>query len=141
MKLGLFIKYFLSQREIFSNFRRELEDKQKIDRLNQAMLQAGFIQGGRFSYPSPAIHIGLAIEMAENFGIEIHIGTCYGDCRAVLPKEKWRYSLNTSVKSGSFGTFLADMNPKDIHEIYAFGSTVQEAVCKCLLNCRTAGVI
>ena len=89
---------------------------------------------------SPLRHTGICIQLIHNYGIELHKGLSSSDCRAVLPKSKWQYPINKDVRSFKYGTFM-EMNPDEVQDIVGFGRTVNEAVCKCLINAKVAGVI
>lgn len=89
---------------------------------------------------SPFRYVGICVQLIHNYGIELHKGLSSSDCRAVLPKSKWQYSINKDVCSFKYGTFM-EMNPGEVQDIVGFGKTINEAVCKCLINAKIAGVI
>lgn len=89
---------------------------------------------------NPALDVGSALQLATKYKLELIKGTCYGDCRAILDKCNWQHELDECICSFDYGTFMHKL-PEEVGSIYAFGHSVQEAVCRCLLNCKTAGVL
>lgn len=84
--------------------------------------------------------VGKAIEVAKQYGIEFYIGTCYSQCRAVLPKSSWKNQIDDNVCPFNYGTFI-HKPVWAIDSISGFGSNVCHAVTRCLINARVAGVI
>ena len=126
------------------NWRELYSDYNERERISQQRAEALKALGGlgfEWGLGSPAHNVGTALELADEYGIEIHRGTCYGDCVAFIPKERWRYPLNREIKSGRYGTFFEDKNPDEIEEIAAWGLDVPLAVSRCLRNARIAGVV
>lgn len=89
---------------------------------------------------NPAEHIGSTMKLATRWHLTLVKGTCYGDCKAILHENCWLKPVNRHIPSWVYGTFTLK-EPDDVHEICGFGHSVQQAVCKCLLNAKTAGVI
>ena len=87
-----------------------------------------------------AYGIGSLIEMANHYHLQFAIGTCYGDCRAVLNKEYWLYPISDKVPATAYGTFY-EIVFSEIANITGFGNTIELAIMRCLLNARIAGVI
>jgi hypothetical protein len=88
----------------------------------------------------PACDIGTALDLANNYKVEIQRGTCYGDCVAFILKQDWQYELYRGVCSFAYGTWTY-REPDQIEDIAAWGHSVQVAVCKCLINAAVAGVL
>jgi len=123
--------------EVYSDHCRKVKSAVQADVLLEELQGLGF----EWRLGSPAHDIGIALEMADQFGVEIHRGMCYADCRASIPKERWKYPLNTEIKSGRYGSFLEEQDPDEIESIYGYGGDVPEAVSRCLIHARIAGVI
>ena len=95
-------------------------------------------------FSNPGEYLGTAIKIANYYGIVFGIGMTYSGCRALLPREKWQRELNLSVPSGNYGTLYGDTTiekKKELENIIGMGNNIREAVCKCLIYARNAGVL
>lgn len=91
---------------------------------------------------SPSCDVGTALRLASRWGVQLAAGTASNSqCHALLRKDMWQGLIDPDKKSGEFGGFFADTPHDEIDHIYGFGHTVNEAVCRCLINCKTAGVL
>ena len=77
---------------------------------------------------------------AKDLGIELHQGLSFGDCRAVLPREKWKFDNGDPDEIFLYGQFL-QTKYKDVTEIQMFDTDVCFAISKCALQAKYAGVI
>jgi len=84
--------------------------------------------------------IGSIIEMARFYNLDFHLGTCYGDCQAVLERKHWKKPINKNICSFNYGTWIYK-NPDEVEYINAYSNTMPVAILECLLNARVAGVI
>lgn len=105
--------------------------------IDRNILEIERLRGGNDTW---GIGIGTAGRYITKYGLTVGCGTCYNDVRVDLPKDKWHHPLNGNIPTGHYGTWY-DMNWEEVQSIYGYGSTLNEAVYKCLLNARTAGVI
>lgn len=75
---------------------------------------------------NPVDHIGIALEVAKDYGIEIRPGLTYADCRAILPPDKWRKQPDIFyVPDGS----------------WVVRGDVRAAICDCLISCHQVGIL
>jgi len=138
MKLGdiwLFIKAAPDALMCWAEKQKDIVER---DLLTVQLLQLGF----KWNLgDGPAFDVGTALQLAEEYHIELHIGTCYSQCRAVLECQYWQSGITIGVKSAQFGSFCENQPHDEIEAICAFGFDVKTAICKCLVNARIAGVI
>jgi hypothetical protein len=120
---------------------REREWKAVLSQRQSDLLQHLETLGFTWRIGDPTRDIGTALELADEYGIEIHRGTCFGDCIAFIPRNRWRYPINKSIKSGRYGTWLEDKDPDTIKHIAAWNTSVPMAISGCLVNARIAGVV
>lgn len=95
-------------------------------------------------FSNPGEYLGTAIKVANYYGIVFGIGMTHSGCRALLPREKWRRELNLAVQAGNYGSFFQDISieeKKEMEYIIGIGNNIREAVCKCLIYARNAGVL
>lgn len=86
-----------------------------------------------------AYHLGTAIGTARNMGIELHIGLSYGDCRAVLPRNRWTRIPSSSAPFEP-GQFI--VRPiEEVTEVQALDKDLCFAVARCILAAKAGGVI
>lgn len=91
---------------------------------------------------SPSCDVGTALRLASRWGVQLAAGTASNSqCQASLHKDMWQGLIDPDKKSGEFGGFFADTSHDEIDSIDGYGCTINEAVCRCLINCRTAGVL
>lgn len=119
--------------------RNDILDSIRV-KFNSYGFDDGRYDGAKDVSGDPLRDAGTAIRLIKRYNLDLHIGMSYGDCRCVLEKTNWQNPLNKDIDSYDYGTFTL-INPDDVESIYAFGFTVQEAVAKCLINARIAGVI
>lgn len=132
--MNLFSRWRESRRR-----RREAsERKEYLFSLRNFLSSEGIVADGP---GNPTLDIGQALRLADKYGVELHVGMTYADCRAVLPRSRWAGEILAGVRSEHFGAFLANEPHEQIDSIYAFSHEVPEAICKCLRNARIAGVI
>lgn len=134
------VKFVKNIRSIYVVFNRWIEQEAADELLGVTVKNLGFLNGSNV-YGNVGINIGSAIKLMNHHNVKLHIGTSFGECRAVLNKEDWQYPIDKSRQSGEFGSFWANQPHNEINCISGFGTTVGEAVCKCLINCKTAGVL
>ena len=115
--------------------RAQIQERDKARRLYGKMEQMGLLKsvyGG-----DPTEHIGTALILAREYGIELWCGTSHSEARAVLPREKWISEPDPDVSPWDYGAFL-NTPPESI---YAFHRCPQVAICRCLINAKIAGVL
>ena len=106
--------------------------KKQIRRLLELRLikpkDPGIYNGGGMD---PTLEIGAALRLADQYGVKVHGGICYGTVRAILPQEKWRgiadWEHCPADNTGWWG--------------WCERGDVPEAVCCCLINCREQGIL
>ncbi len=135
---------YLSNKYPSENTRRLHKKRQGLERLGQNVIDAGLSKGlsSYLQKLNPALDIRSAIELANFYKLELRHGIT--PCVAYLHKDHWTSDLNLSVPAGQYGSFFQDLSieeKKGTLSIAGFGSTVEEAVCNCLINARTAGVL
>ena len=108
--------------------------------LGRAMEELLLPSRGGFSIRMAASRIGYALWLADQFGIELHIGTCYGDCRAVLPKERWLHPIAPDADQWSYSLFIRQ-DPAKVTDIQGMSRWPEIAICQCVVNAKKAGVI
>lgn len=75
---------------------------------------------------NPVDDIGIALQMARKYGVEIGPGLSYDVCRAYLPASRWRGVPTVSyVPAGDW---------IERHDVC-------EAICMCVLSCRNIGIL
>lgn len=75
---------------------------------------------------NPIDHVGIALEVARDYGIVLGPGLSYGQICAALPPEKWRKQpLVMYLPAGNW------VNRSD----------VREAICDCLISCYAVGIL
>ena len=89
----------------------------------------------------PSRCIGTAIKFANHYGIDFSVGTHYGECRAILPRGKWKSPIDQDVSLESLAFFTIPKTYKEIQNFQGIDNRLEIAVCKCLIAARTAGVI
>lgn len=108
-----------------------------------AVLHEELVQSGvdiSFEHFDPTIYIGSALKLADHYHLTLHRGLDFGHCIASLPREQWRSSIPGGTDPWLYCDFVK-RDPESILCINGWGETVQEAVCKCLVRARKAGVI
>ena len=96
------------------------------------------VMAGEHSHPIFAI--GSALELAHQYKIQIHRGTCHGDCVAYISKEDWKNPINTTACQHTLGVWC--IRPwTEITSIHGYGQNVREAVVCCLIHAKRAGII
>ena len=139
-----FLKFILNLKQAYKLYFATKERDTELDSLLTTFRQYSF-NDGRYSFTTcvlgnPLKDAGTAVRLIQHYGLELHIGMGYVDCRAVLPKSKWQNPINRSISSFDYGTFTP-MNPDEVEDIVGFGRTVNEAVVKCLINAKIASII
>lgn len=140
MKTRQVIKFVKNIRFVYIAFNGWTEQKAINELLGITVKNLGFLNN-RNVYGNVGVNIGSAIKLMNQYNVKLHIGTSFGECRAVLNKENWQHPIDKSRRSGEFGSFWGSQPHNEINCISGFGATVGEAVCKCLINCKTAGVL
>lgn len=95
-------------------------------------------------FSNPGEYLGTAIKLANHYGIVFGIGMTHWGCRALLPRDKWQRELNLTIPAGNYGSFFQDIPIEDkenMEYIIGIGNNIREAVCKCLIYARNAGVL
>jgi len=95
---------------------------------------------GAFRHGLAASDIGQALWLADQYGIELHIGTCFGDCRAVLPKDRWAHPIAPDADQWSYSLFMRQ-DPAKVTSIQWISHWPEIAICQCVVNAKRAGVI
>ncbi|MBU1173416.1 MAG: hypothetical protein KKD44_27930 [Proteobacteria bacterium] len=95
---------------------------------------------GAFKRGLAAWEIGQALWLADQYGIELHIGTSFCDCRAVLPKERWLHPIAPDADQWSYSFFIRQ-DPAKVTSIQAMSRWPTIAICQCVVNAKRAGVI
>jgi hypothetical protein len=85
------------------------------------------------------IDIGWALEFAKQYKVNLHGDDLMKVCADISEKGSVN-PINPGVSQFSYGVFT-EKPVEEIEAIFAFADTVEEAVCKCLINARKAGVI
>lgn len=140
MKTRQVIKFIKNIRLAYRVFNKWIEQKANNELLGTTTKSLGFLDSGNI-YGNVGINIGSTIKLMNRYNVKLHIGTSFGECQAVLNKEDWQHPIDRSCQSGEFGSFFADRLHNEIDHTGGFGATAGEAVCKCLINCKTAGVL
>lgn len=137
------LKFMLSSDEIWEAVYRTIVSLNAVDHeIRVEFDNDSFLvnYGDRIILGNPLVHTGTALRLAKNFNIKLSAGTSFGDCRADINKEDFLCSINPHVDQFSYGVW--HKKPvEEIDSIYAYGTTVNEAVVKCLVFARRAGVI
>lgn len=128
---------------------REFIDYRKYSKIQQKKEEELFALGARVqelgfrcTAYNPGENVTAAIRLMEEYGMELTTGIA--KYIVFLPKEKWERELNLNVPAGQYGSFFKDVEievKKKRQNIDGMGITIQEAVCKCLINARNAGVL
>ena len=84
--------------------------------------------------------IGNALRLAQRYGIELDLGTCFGDCRAILDARKWHNPISPNADVWSYGNFCKQKR-EEVTVIQGFSRWPELAICECFLNAKRAGVI
>lgn len=135
-------------RVLFGQQLRAYTAKQRNEQIRAARREAlerelaslGFDTRG--IYTNPLRGIGAALQIAAQYGITVHRGTCHGDCRASLPMMAWKNSLPTDVDESIINPWIhGRTKPEDVEEISTWGLNVEEAVARMLINGRLARII
>lgn len=134
------VKFVKNIRSIYVVFNRWIEQETADELLGVTVKDLGFLNNSNI-YGNVGVNIGSAVELMNRYNIKLYIGTSFSECRAVLNKENWQHPIDKGRQSGEFGSFWANQPHDKINCISGFGATVGEAVCKCLINCKTAGVL
>lgn len=134
------VKFVKNIRSIYVVFNRWIEQETADELLGVTVKNLGFLNNSNV-YGNVGINIGSAVELMNHYNIKLYIGTSFGECQATLNKEDWQHSIDKRRQSGEFGGYWANTPHNKINHISGFGATVGEAVCKCLINCKTAGVL
>ena len=80
-----------------------------------------------------ASEIGQALWLADQYGIELHIGTCFGDCRAVLPKDRWAHPIAPDADQWSYSLFMRQ-DPAKVASIQWISRWPEIAISQCVVN-------
>lgn len=128
---------------------REFIDYKKYSKIQQEKKEELIILGDRVrelgfrcTAYNPGESVTAAIRLMEEYGMGLTTGIA--SYIIFLPKEKWERELNLDVPAGQYGSFFKDIETKakkGKQSIDGMGFTIQEAVCKCLINARNAGVL
>ena len=122
---------------------RLLEDdsrrKIQAEGLSAALHARGALGRGVLS-ASATLHIGQAIKLANQYGIRLETGTCAGDCRAVLERDKWLHPIAPSADPWSYSLFTLK-RPDEVGAIEAMSRWPEIAIAQCVVNAKNAGVI
>ena len=89
---------------------------------------------------SATLHIGQAIKLANQYGVRLETGTCAGDCRAVLEKDKWLHPIAPGADPWSYSLFTLK-RPDEVEVIEAMSRWPEIAIAQCVVNAKNAGVI
>jgi hypothetical protein len=88
----------------------------------------------------PIFAIGSALELADEYKIQIRRGTCHGDCVAYIDKEDWSNPIDTTACQHTLGVWC--VRPwEEITSIHGYGQSVREAIVCCLIHAKRAGII
>ena len=109
-------------------------------KLGEALDELDLPKRGGFPSDYAATEIGQALWLADQFGIELHIGTCFGDCRAVLPKERWLHPIAPDADQWSY-SFYVRQDPAKVTSIQRISRWPEIAISQCVVNAKRAGVI
>jgi hypothetical protein len=130
--------------KVWRVYKSQVERDKELDEIAVRFLSMGFNDGRCPKCPGvlgdPVRSSGLAIRLIEVYKLDLAIGTTYNQCRIVLKRENWQHPIDPTSNYMN-GRFLANEPIDEIQDIYAFGFTLNEAVCKCLILARKAGVI
>lgn len=130
--------------EVWRVYKRYTARQKELDNIaaefNDLNFSDGRYDGCTNILGDPLRDVGVAIRLAKKYKIEFHIGMSYGDCRAVISKDNWEHPINPHSDFRR-GRFRVDEPIDEIQDIVAFGFTINEAVCKCLILAKNAGVI
>jgi hypothetical protein len=127
--------------KFFNLFHKQKPIEPTLDEyLYQRMKDLGFEgKEGLSIYSNPTKDLGDAINWAKKYNLELFGKTAFNIC-ADLDKKFWKSKINPTICQWAYGRLL--QQPLDeINSINGFGRSVQEAVCRCLINARIAGVI
>jgi hypothetical protein len=108
------------------------------------MAELGLLDTSLFplaEHSPPTRCIGTAIKFANHYGVEFSVGTHFGECRAVLPREKWTGPVDRNVPLEDLALFTIPQSHDEIQNFQGIDKRLEIAVCKCLIQARTAGVI
>lgn len=137
-----FVKFMMHCISHYEKYLRQTKIENADFRLLNDIQSRGMLKGTpleKNKYPIP--HFAVS-ELIKKYGISITF-TARG-LTAVLPKNKWAYPLNKEIPAGDYGSFFADCSDEEKEELLSIlggGFSLKEAVFKCVLNARTAGVI
>lgn len=141
-KLLLFARNIKTVYKLFFDWLDQARTNEAVD---AKIRELGFTDGRHKDHGgilgSPICDPGTAVKLMTHYNIKLSIGTSYGNCRANLSRQYWQHPIDPNKKPGEFGAFFADTPHDEIDDIYGFGRTVNEAICRCLINCKTAGVL
>ncbi len=142
MKTGQMIRFVKNIQLAYRVFNKWVEQKANNELLGVTIKDLGFLdRSNLYIYGNVGVSIGSTIKLMNYYNVKLHVGTSFGECRATLDKGNWQYPIDKNRQSSEFGSFFADQPHNEINCISGFGATVGEAVCKCLINCKTAGVL
>jgi hypothetical protein len=133
------LRFLFDIKRAYFIYNRRLDTDKRLDEIRQEFDKYDFTDGlkGGGILGDPLRDSGTILRLVRHYGIDLYVGTCYGDCRAVIEKKHWKNAISGPL----IGRFLVYEHPDSVDDIYAFGRTVNEAVCKCLICAKTAGVI
>ncbi len=144
MKTGQMIRFVKNIQLAYRVFNRWTEQKANNELLGITIRNLGLANISSINSGingNVGVDIGSTIKLMNYYNVKLHIGTSFGECRAILNKEDWQYPIDKDRRSSEFGSFFANQPHDKIDYIAGFGATVGEATCKCLINCKTAGVL
>lgn len=128
-------------KKILELYFKNEEQSKYADGMDKKINVLGFVDGKTAGIlGSPMRDIGTALRLIEHYKLEMNVGTCYGDCVVYLDRQNWKYPLDEAVSQFSYGVWR-ERKHDDISSIYAYSSSLNDAICKCLINCRQAGVL
>jgi hypothetical protein len=111
-----------------------------IKRLEDAVrIRAQLVEVG-FSRRFDCLSVGEAFKIANEYGIELDKGTCYGDCRAILRRSKWKDRISPDADVWDYSVFIKQERT-DIAMIQALSRYPSHAICECLIRALRCGVI
>lgn len=139
MNIKRIFRFLRNIKRAYNIYNHRIYIDKRLEEIRKEFYKFDFDDGltGNGILGDPLRDIGTAIRLIKHYKMDLHVGTCYGDCRAVITKENWINPISGPLE----GRFTTNENIKEVDSIYGVGPSVNEAVCKCLIFAKIARVI
>ncbi|MCJ7761106.1 hypothetical protein MUP59_08220 [Candidatus Bathyarchaeota archaeon] len=117
-----------------------LKQSVKQDEKDYAIVLSLQDYGIRALAGNPMCNIGAALRLADEYHIQLHVGTCFRDCRAVLERENWKRDISPTANVWDYSLFCKQ-SPDKVDFIQEIDISPCRAICGCLLRAKKSGVI